>query len=108
MNRQIKRPLTIGLLGLAAAGTAILGASPALAQIVELGDQFELDLGGDRPSELRPSLSTDGNQLNLQLEEQPQPETRFRFDGDRLEIRQEQPEPQQRLNLTIPLDEQEQ
>ena len=100
MNRLNK-----SLLGLAFIGTAVLGASPAMAQVFELGDQVELDLRQNRNPELRPSISTDGNQLNIQIEEQPRPETRFRFDGDRVELRQERPEPQQRLNLTVPIEE---
>ncbi|MFQ4135971.1 hypothetical protein PGN35_006580 [Nodosilinea sp. PGN35] len=99
MNR-----LSASLLGLAAVGTVVLGASPAEAQIVELGDQIELDLRQNRNPELRPSLSTDGERLNLQLEEQPRPETRFRLGEDGVEIRQEQPEPRERLNLTVPLE----
>ncbi|WP_156119780.1 hypothetical protein [Leptolyngbya sp. KIOST-1] len=92
------------MLSLAVVGTAIAGATPAMAQVIQLGDQAEFDLGGNRNPELRPSLSTDGNQLNIQIQEQPQPETRFRFDGDRIEIRQEQPAPRDRLNLTVPIE----
>lgn len=97
--------LNKSLLSLAVLGVAALNTSPAaIAQIVELGDQVEFDLGGNRDPELRPRLSTDGNQLNIQIEEQPQPETRFRFDGNRIELRQEQPAPRERLNLTVPIE----
>jgi hypothetical protein len=100
MNRLNK-----SLLGLAFIGTAVLGASPAMAQIFEFGDGIEFDLRQNRNPEVRPSLSTDGNQLNIQLEEQPRPETRFRFDGNSVELRQEQPEPRNRLNLTVPIED---
>lgn len=102
MNR-----LTKSMFGLAVVGTTVLGATSAMAQIFEIGDQVEFDLRDNRDSELRPRLSTDGNQLNIQLEEQPQPETRFRFDGDRIELRQEQPAPRERLNLTVPIETEE-
>ncbi|MBW4458902.1 MAG: hypothetical protein KME47_01455 [Nodosilinea sp. WJT8-NPBG4] len=96
------------LLSLAVLSVAALNTSPAaIAQIVELSDQVEFDFGGDRDPELRPRLSTDGNQLNIQFEEQPQPETRFRFDDDRIELRQEQPAPRERLNLTVPIETEE-
>ncbi|HSM84478.1 MAG TPA: hypothetical protein VLS96_22515, partial [Nodosilinea sp.] len=93
----------LAVAGATVLGTTVLGAAPATAQVFEIGDGIEFDLRENRDPELRPRISTDGNQLNIQLEEQPQPETRFRFDGEGLEIRQEQPAPQERLNLTVPL-----
>ncbi|MBD0335125.1 MAG: hypothetical protein ICV62_06530 [Cyanobacteria bacterium Co-bin13] len=99
MNRRNK------MLGLAIVGATVLGASPAMAQILEIGDQIQLDLGEDRQPEVRPSISMDGNQLNIQLEEQPRPETRFRINDGGVEIRQEQPAPRERLNLTVPIGE---
>ncbi|MBE9159103.1 hypothetical protein IQ265_20015 [Nodosilinea sp. LEGE 06152] len=96
--------LNKSLLSLAILGAAALNTFPATAQVFEIGDQIQFDLREDRNPELRPSLSTDGNQLNIQLEEQPQPETRFRFGEDGLEIRQEQPAPRERLNLTVPIE----
>ncbi|MEA5450006.1 hypothetical protein VB780_15605 [Leptolyngbya sp. CCNP1308] len=102
MNR-----LTKSLLGLAVVGTAVLGATSATAQIFEIGDQAEFDLRDNRNPELRPNLSVDDGQLNIQLEEQPRPETRIRFDEGRVEFRQERPEPRERLNLTVPLEEDE-
>jgi hypothetical protein len=98
-------PLNKSLLGIAIVGAAVLGASPAMAQIFEVGDQIQLDLRENRQPEVRPNISTDGNQLNIQLEEQPRPETRFRVNENGVEIRQEQPAPRERLNLTVPINE---
>jgi hypothetical protein len=100
MNR-----LQMSILGLAMFGAAAAIASPAQAQIFELGDQVELDLRPNRDPELRPSLSTDGNTLNLQFEEQPRPETRFRFGEEGFEIRQEQRPARPFLDLSIPINE---
>lgn len=66
MNHLNKILLSIAILGVAAINT-----SPVTAQILELGDQVEFDLIGNRDPELRPRLSSDENQLNIQHEEQP-------------------------------------
>jgi hypothetical protein len=102
MNRLSK-----SLLGLAVVGTTVLGATSAMAQIFEISDQVEFDLRDSRDPELRPNLSVDDGQFNIQLEEQPRPETRIRFDEGRVEFRQEQPDPRERLNLTVPLENDE-
>lgn len=102
MNR-----VTESLLGLAVIGTTVLGATSAMAQTFEIGDQVEFDLQENRDPQLRPNLSVDDGQLNIQFEEQPRPETRIRLGEDGVEFRQEQPEPRERLNLTVPLEEDE-
>jgi hypothetical protein len=100
MNR-----LVFSIVSMAVATISLIIATPALAQIIQLGDDIRLDLSDDNEREIRPRISSDGDRLNLEVYEQEKPETEIRLSDDGLEIRETQPLPRQRLDLSIPLDE---
>lgn len=90
--------LCAALMGLA------VGATPAFAQAIQLGNGIQIN-SGRQESELRPRITSDGDRVNVEVYEQPKPETRIRISDEGLDIREVQPQPEQRLNLLVPLDQ---
>ena len=79
-----------------------LPAMPVRASETNL-ETIEIDLNDD-DSEIRPRISTDGDQLDIQVYEKPEPETRIEFREDGFLIEQEQKPPQELFELSIPVD----
>ncbi|MEM9769255.1 MAG: hypothetical protein AAF892_15445 [Cyanobacteria bacterium P01_D01_bin.71] len=91
------------LLGVAAvSGIGFANPLPSAAQEIDLGG-FRIDLDEDE-SEIRPRISTDGEQIRLEVIEQPEPETQIRFDGAGLTIERTQEPARQVLDLSLPLN----
>jgi hypothetical protein len=79
---------------------------PVLGQEIQLGDDTNVDLDEDE-TELKPSLSTDGDRVNIQVEEQPKPETQIELNDDGVEVREEREPARERLDLSVPVDEEQ-
>ncbi|HEY9642895.1 MAG TPA: hypothetical protein V6C57_20570 [Coleofasciculaceae cyanobacterium] len=103
----MKRNSKFGFLGTALVGLMMLSATPAFAQEIQLGNGLRVDLDRDH-SQLRPSISSDGNRVNIGIYQQPEPETRVRISNDGFDVREVQPQPQQRVNLSLPLNQNQQ
>lgn len=99
MNTLMKR----SLISIATLGLVVLGAMPALAQAIQLGDDIRIDLDRDRP-DIQPRISSDGDRLDVEIYEEPRPATEIRIDDDGFAIEQTEPEPEQRLDLSVPLE----
>jgi hypothetical protein len=87
---------------MASAGMVLLGTVPAFAQAIRLGNDLEVDLTTPREREVQPQVSSDGEQVNVEVYERPAPQTEIRVEGEEFEIRRTEQEPQQRLRLSIP------
>jgi septum formation topological specificity factor MinE len=86
------------------ASLAVFPPSEAQALEFQINDTLQIDLDRDR-TEIQPRLSTDGEQLNLELYEQPQPETQVEINENSVEIEQEQDPAVERLDLSIPIED---
>jgi hypothetical protein len=98
----MKTLLQRSLFGLSALGLVLVGALPASAQAIRLGDDLEVDLTTPREREVQPRVTSDGDRVNVEVYERPAPQTEIRVDQGQFEIRRTEQEPQQRLNLSIP------
>jgi hypothetical protein len=100
----VKTRLKHSLFGLSALGFVLVGALPASAQAIRLGDGFEVDLNTPRGREVQPRISSDGDRVNVEIYERPEPQTEIRIDEGQVEIRRTEQEPRQRLDLSVPVD----
>lgn len=86
------------------AGGAIAAAAVLIPTTAQAG--VNLNFGGEREG-VQPRISTDGENLNLELEERRRPETQVEIRDGGVNIEQTRPEPDSILNITTPLNEDE-
>ena len=86
----------------AIAALSFVPASPTPALEIDLGGS-EIDLDDD-DSDIRPRVSTDGDQLDVEVYEDPDPETRIDIGDDGVTIEQEERRDRELIELSVPVD----
>lgn len=89
----------------AIAGLAIVLATPSSALEIDLGgSQVDLSEDSEEDSELQPRISTDGEQIEVEVYEQPEPETEVRIEDGGITIEEEQEPAQELIDLSVPVE----
>ena len=88
--------------------TSSFGTISVKAQIIELGDDVQINFSNQRRRRSRTNVRVNGDngRLTVGVEEQRRPQTRVRvFDNNgspSIDIREEQPAPEERVRFSLP------